>query len=153
MATILTKRLNKELREMQTHGLPTGITIVRADDLSEWLLSVEVLGNTLYEGEKFCLRFEFPHNYPIDSPAVTFVADDKWTAPVHPHVYSNGHICASILGPEWSPVLSVVSVCLTLQSMLASCTSKQRPPDNDKYVSHAPRNPKNTRFHYDDDTV
>jgi len=30
-------------------------------------------------------------------------------------------ICASILGTDWSPVLSVVSVCVTLQSMLASC--------------------------------
>ena len=30
-------------------------------------------------------------------------------------------ICASILGNEWSPVLSVISVCVTLQSMLASC--------------------------------
>lgn len=35
------------------------------------------------------------------------------------------HICASILGNEWSPVLSVVAVCVTLQSMLAS--SKVRP--------------------------
>jgi hypothetical protein len=30
-------------------------------------------------------------------------------------------ICASILGNEWSPVLSVTAVCVTLQSMLASC--------------------------------
>ena len=30
-------------------------------------------------------------------------------------------ICASILGNEWSPVLSVVAVCVTIQSMLASC--------------------------------
>lgn len=30
-------------------------------------------------------------------------------------------ICASILGNEWSPVLSVIAVCVTLQSMLASC--------------------------------
>jgi|ERR1700722_7818694 len=34
---------------------------------------------------------------------------------------SPSQICASILGNEWSPVLSVVAVCVTLQSMLASC--------------------------------
>jgi hypothetical protein len=34
-------------------------------------------------------------------------------------------ICASILGNEWSPVLSVISVCVTLQSMLASCKKKE----------------------------
>jgi ubiquitin-conjugating enzyme E2 W len=49
--------------------------------------------------------------------------------------------------------LSVIAVCVTLQSMLASCKKKERPPDNDRYVSHAPDNPKKTRFHYDDDTV
>src|SRR4051812_17865453 len=46
-----------------------------------------------------------------------------------------GEICASILGQEWSPVLSVASVCLTLQSMLASCKVRSsvecpRPYDN-----------------------
>ncbi|KZP15189.1 UBC-like protein [Athelia psychrophila] len=97
--------------------------------------------------------FRFPTQYPIDSPAVQFLVDSTHVAPIHPHVYSNGHICASILGTEWSPVLSVISVCVTLQSMLASCKKKERPQDNDRYVSNAPDNPKKTRFHYDDDTV
>ncbi|OJA21302.1 hypothetical protein AZE42_10821 [Rhizopogon vesiculosus] len=33
--------------------------------------------------------------------------------------------------------------------MLASCKSKERPVDNDRYVRYAPDNPKKTRFHYD----
>lgn len=76
---------------------------------------------------------------------------------MHPHIYTNGHVCASILGkstyprphasaprcfsgaqyqllpqewqltagPEWSPVLNAVSICLTMQSMLASCKKKE----------------------------
>lgn len=39
----------------------------------------------------------------------------------HPFTRAFVQICASILGSEWSPVLSVVSVCVTIQSMLASC--------------------------------
>lgn len=31
------------------------------------------------------------------------MVDDTWKAPIHPHIYSNGHICASILGNDWSP--------------------------------------------------
>lgn len=59
----------------------------------------------------------FPERYPIECPIVcltpfrpsawmisliecqvTFVADEQYQPPLHPHVYSNGHICASIFG-------------------------------------------------------
>ncbi|GLB36583.1 putative ubiquitin-conjugating enzyme family protein [Lyophyllum shimeji] len=153
MASISARRLSKELTEIKNEGCPVGINLVKADDFSTWLFTIEVMGESLYQGEKYTLQFRFDSSYPISSPAVQFVVGDGHTSPVHPHVYSNGHICASILGNEWSPVLSVVAVCVTLQSMLASCKKKERPPDNDRYVRNAPDNPKKTRFHYDDDTV
>ncbi|KAF8973838.1 ubiquitin conjugating enzyme [Flammula alnicola] len=153
MASISSRRLAKELREIQAEGCPVGITLLEANDFAKWLFTIEVMGDSLYQGEVYTLQFRFDSHYPISSPAVQFVVTDGKQAPIHPHVYSNGHICASILGNEWSPVLSVIAVCVTLQSMLASCKKKERPTDNDRYVRNAPENPKKTVFHYDDDTV
>ncbi|TCD67458.1 hypothetical protein EIP91_012375 [Steccherinum ochraceum] len=153
---VSTRRLQKELTEIKTNGTPVGIKLLQADNFESWFLSIEVLGDTLYQGEVFALKFRFDSQYPISAPAVQFVVDDYYKAPVHPHVYSNGHICASILGSEgWSPVLSVISVCITLQSMLAFAKERKRPPDNDGYVirARAPENPKKTRFVYHDDEV
>lgn len=65
-------------------------------------------------------QFTFNNNYPIESPEVIFVGD----VPVHEHIYSNGHICISILYDQWSPALTVSSVCLSILSMLSS--SKQK---------------------------
>ena len=125
----------------------------------------DVLILSTRKGEVFALKFRFEPSYPISSPAVQFVVDNKYNAPLHPvntssdHLYRcciiylvfplacllkwpcrhsgrlqrpsliadtwSSQICASILGSEWSPVLSVTAVCITLQSMLASC--KVRP--------------------------
>ncbi|CBJ32533.1 conserved unknown protein [Ectocarpus siliculosus] len=76
------------------------------------------------------------------------------TAPLHPHIYTNGHICLSILYDEWSPALTIQSVCLSILSMLSSCTVKEKPSDNDAYVRKIGRgSPKTTIWAFHDDTV
>ncbi|XP_033856194.2 ubiquitin-conjugating enzyme E2 W isoform X2 [Acipenser ruthenus] len=114
-----------------------------------WIVDMEGAPGTLYEGEKFQLLFKFSSRYPFDSPQVMFTGDN---IPVHPHIYSNGHICLSILTEDWSPALSVQSVCLSIISMLSSCKEKRRPPDNSFYVRTCNKNPKKTKWWYHDDT-
>ncbi|GAA5874762.1 hypothetical protein JCM3774_003430 [Rhodotorula dairenensis] len=183
MSRIATKRLQKELSDLQTKGCPTGCRVIQAENLEEWIIAVRVLGETVYEGDTHLLsaqrsllwqvlrsvlhgnksanttghfagqqRFRFNSQYPIDSPEVTFLNTEEYSPPTHPHVYTNGHICASVLGSGWSPVLNVQSLLLTMQSMLASCKAKELPPDNDRYVRNAPKSPKDTRWAYHDGT-
>uniref|UniRef100_A0A8D0HAS8 UBC core domain-containing protein n=1 Tax=Sphenodon punctatus TaxID=8508 RepID=A0A8D0HAS8_SPHPU len=77
---------------------------------------------TLYEGEKFQLLFKFSSRYPFDSPQVMFT--------------------------DWSPALSVQSVCLRINSMLSSCKERRQPPDNSFYVRTCNKNPKKTKWWY-----
>lgn len=130
------KRIAKELRSLRTKGCPVGITLVSVSDEAvggsastrpEWIFSLRVLGNSVFEGEEFRVRVKFDDRYPFECPQVTFVTSpDPWHAPMHPHIYTNGHICANILSDEWSPVLSVEAILITLQSMLASCQVSRR---------------------------
>ncbi|KAK3090998.1 hypothetical protein FSP39_016347 [Pinctada imbricata] len=143
----LEKRLQKELQAL-TKDPPTGVKVDAESiyrNLSEWIVDIDGAPESLYEGEKFKLMFKFGSRYPFDSPQVMFIGEN---IPLHPHVYSNGHICLSILTDDWSPALSVQSVCLSVVSMLSSCKEKKRPPDNSFYVKTCSKNPKKTRWWY-----
>uniref|UniRef100_A0A6Q2WSF8 N-terminal E2 ubiquitin-conjugating enzyme n=2 Tax=Esox lucius TaxID=8010 RepID=A0A6Q2WSF8_ESOLU len=149
--TTVIKRLQKELLALQNDP-PPGMTLNEKsvqNTITQWIVDMEGASGTLYEGEKFQLLFKFSSRYPFDSPQVMFTGE---SIPVHPHVYSNGHICLSILTEDWSPALSVQSVCLSIISMLSSCKEKRRPPDNSFYVRTCNKNPKKTKWWYHDDT-
>ena len=149
------KRLQKEFKSFVADppaGLELHSDTVNGDNLGVWLVNMSGPPNTLYQGENFVIQFKFGMKYPFDSPEVTFVGPPE-TIPVHHHIYSNGHICLSILTDDWSPALSVESVCLSVISMLASAKEKSRPSDDTFYVKTCSKNPKKTRWWYHDDSV
>ena len=65
----------------------------------------------------------------MQKPIVTFVEN----IPINPFVFSNGLICLDILDTDWSPILTVSSVTLSILSMLSSTKEKKRPV-NDEYI-------------------
>ena len=91
------------------------------------------------------------------APEVTFlyVETPRREIPLHPHVYSNGVICLDLLssGNGWSPVQSVESICMSIQSMLTGNTKAERPDGDDNFSLGQGRSIRDINFIYDDPTV
>jgi hypothetical protein len=68
--------------EIQKSGPPTGTKLIKADDLKEWLFEVSVLGDSVYEGETFAMRFRFTDNYPLEAPEVLFITTSPYKSPM-----------------------------------------------------------------------
>ncbi|KAF2277467.1 putative ubiquitin conjugating enzyme [Westerdykella ornata] len=150
---LASKRLGKELTKMHENLAP-GITKIKCDDFQEWLMDIRVDDNPLYHGEVYRLKFTFSNGYPIEAPEVVFVRDETHPIPIHPHIYSNGIICLDLLDKSgWSPVNNVESVCVALQSMLASNTKNERPPGDEDFVRTNRQRPRDINFVFHDDKV
>lgn len=80
-----TTLLHYSCSEIHKSGPPTGTTLLNADDLKEWRFSLTVLGESVYEGETFALRFRFNDNYPLEAPEVVFLTASPYKAPEVSH--------------------------------------------------------------------
>lgn len=55
-------------------------------------MEIDAAKGSLYEGQKFELKFKFNDRYPFDSPSVTFIGRN---IPEHSHVYRFAAPCGT----------------------------------------------------------
>eukprot|EP00004_Rigifila_ramosa_P014408 TRINITY_DN327_c0_g1_i1.p1 TRINITY_DN327_c0_g1~~TRINITY_DN327_c0_g1_i1.p1 ORF type:complete len:273 (-),score=38.27 TRINITY_DN327_c0_g1_i1:82-900(-) len=109
------KQLMQEYRKMQQASNPH-LTVygLEGDDIFKWVVFIRGPEGTMYHGGIFRALLRFEDNYPMKGPSVQF------TSPIlHPNIYRDGKVCISILQSDWSPVLTVEHVVLSVISLLS----------------------------------
>jgi ubiquitin-conjugating enzyme E2 A len=109
------KRLLKDLIQIQSLTLQDGVTAtpLNESNLFEWQAIIIGPDDTPYEGGIYELELSIPYNYPVKPPKVRFK-----TEIFHPNIYKNGNICIDILQDQWSEVMSIEKILISIRSLL-----------------------------------
>ena len=133
-------RLQKELNIL-LKDLPSSCQVKTVSgSFREWQLYIFGPEGSLFANEQFLLKVKFPFEYPYKPPIVYFEkgfvpsstggSPVPVTIPKHPHIYSNGDICLSVLGKDWRPNMSTESIVVSVLSLLSSAKTKKLPEDD-----------------------
>ncbi|GAA6053948.1 hypothetical protein JCM3770_004636 [Rhodotorula araucariae] len=109
------KRLARELAEC--HKDTSGLSIAQVgDSLDHFVGSFPGPTGTAYEGGRFEVDIRAPERYPFEPLKMKFI-----TKVYHPNISSaSGYICLDILNKSWSPVYTLRTCLVSLQSLLSS---------------------------------
>ncbi|KAL9582053.1 MAG: hypothetical protein Q9212_003519 [Teloschistes hypoglaucus] len=138
MSSNRTRRIAKEIADIQSDNISniTATPSGNGDDLTHLKGSFKGPPGTPYEGGTYIIDVRIPNDYPFKPPIMRF--DTKiW----HPNVSSQtGAICLDTLSAAWSPVLTIKSALLSLQSLLS--TPEPKDPQDAEVAGMLIRNPK-----------
>ncbi|KAK2734896.1 hypothetical protein FQN55_002465 [Onygenales sp. PD_40] len=138
MASNRTRRVAKELADIHAdeHSQILADPVGGGDDMTHLRGSFKGPPGTPYEGGVYNIDIKLPVEYPFRPPVMRFE-----TRVWHPNISSQtGAICLDTLSTAWSPVLTIKSALLSLQSLLS--TPEPRDPQDAEVASMLIRNPK-----------
>lgn len=111
------KRIAKELEECrQDSKSGVSLELINESDLTHLTGYFKGPPGTPYEGGLFKVDINIPNEYPFKPPVMKFS-----TKIYHPNISSvTGAICLDILKDAWTPILTLKSSLISLQSLLQS---------------------------------
>ncbi|KAJ3160855.1 hypothetical protein HDU86_008215 [Geranomyces michiganensis] len=131
-----TRRIEREIRQVRQDPSAHLTVEVIDDNLCHLLGTIQGPANSPYAGGTFQLDIVLPSTYPFLPPKMRFI-----TPLYHPNVSSvTGAICLDILKDEWTPVLTLKTVMISLQSLL--CDPVPDNPQDAEVASHYMRDRK-----------
>lgn len=83
------------------------------DDFYNWEANIIGPSNSVYQGAIFKLKIKIPENYPFKPPKIKFI-----TPIYHPNINKFGDICLDTITTNWSPIMSIGKVLLSICSLL-----------------------------------
>lgn len=107
------RRLKKELEELRNDPPSNCSAGLIDDDIYNWEATIIGPSDSPYSGGIFKLKLEFCDDFPFKPPKVKFI-----TKILHPNIDCYGNICLDILNKNWSPVLNVTKLLLSISSLL-----------------------------------
>jgi len=124
------RRVNKEIADCKKDK-QSNIAIDLVDENPFHLIgSFPGPPDTPYEGGHFAVDIVIPDSYPFQPVKMKFI-----TKVYHPNISSaSGAICLDILKDAWSPVLTLKSTLISLQSLL--CSPEPNDPQDAEVAKH-----------------
>lgn len=138
-------RIQRELKEFMKSPAPN-LSVKVGKNIRIWIITMVGTKGSLYEGEKYRLRVQFPANYPTEPPSAYFLQP----TPRHEHVYTNGDICLSLLGKDWRPNMTAQSIAMSILSILSGAGRKSIPMDNAAHSQNKPGQKQDDWVYHDD---
>ena len=137
MASNRTRRIGKEIADIHadSHSQIKAEPFYNNDDVTHLRGSFPGPPGTPYEGGTYNIDIKIPTDYPFRPPTMKFETK-VW----HPNVSSvTGAICLDTLSSAWSPVLTIKSALISLQSLLS--TPEPKDPQDAEVAGMLLKNP------------
>ena len=139
------KRLQKDIIEIIKNPL-TEHGIYYTHDDSNMLKGYAVIfgpNDTIYRHGAYMFEFNFPTNYPVSPPKLTYLTNDGNTR-FHPNLYRNGKVCLSVLntwrGEGWTSCQTIRTILLILVTLFHNKPLLNEPGIKESHRSFIPYN-------------